>query len=91
MTPIEVDKVDEISDQNVENGSGDIPSLDNEKMGLQLSLKLAKTAPISTDKKCESIVVCSPNPEIGNLSKGPMACGKVRRSVKELKKSLYGD
>ena len=67
LTPIEVDKVVKISDQNVEKESGDIPS-DNEKMGLQLSLKSAITAPISTVKKCESIVVCSPNPEIGNLS-----------------------
>ena len=58
------------------------------KTGVQISIKSAKIVPTFTVKKCESTVVCLPDPEIKNISKGPLARGKARKSVKEMKKEL---
>ena len=84
----EVEKNGNLSDQIIKKTSGDIPSIITEKTGSRLCLKSAKTAPISVVKKCESAVACLPDPEIGNVSRGPMVRGKVRKSVKEMKKEI---
>ena len=88
LASIGVKKHCKLSENISEKESGGIPLVNTEKKGLRLGLKSAKTAPKLAVNICESSVVCLPDLEIEKFSQGPMARGKSRKSVKELKKEI---